>query len=466
MRATKLICTLGPATAELGPELVAAGLDVARINLSHGTRDEHQRSLESIRRAADEAGRVVAVMADLSGPKVRLGELITEAAELVEGASFVLRGPGEPGDAASAPVSYANLANELEAGDRVLLSDGAVELRVRSVTAGEVTAEVVRGGLIRSRAGLNVPSERLGLPAITPKDERDLEWVSEAAVDLVAMSFVRSAADVTGLRARLGDDGPLIVAKIETGAAVADAERILDAADAVMIARGDLGVEMALEEIPVIQKDLLARAGRRGVPAVVATQMLESMTASPRPTRAEASDVAGAVFDGAAAILLSAETAIGRYPIEAARTAVRIVETAETMGAGFLAAPREDALGVSDARAIAHATATAVGGCAARAVACFTRTGLTARLLSAVRLRVPVYAFSSEERVVRGLAILRGVEPRLSDLPADTDGMIAMMNARLAGDGLADPGDRVVMVASTPVGSARTNLLKVHRVGS
>lgn len=463
MRATKLICTLGPASVERVPELVAAGMDVARINLTHGTREDHQRAIEAVRDASRAAARPIAVMADLSGPKVRLGELAGGEAELRTDAAFSLR-PDGLGDPSGAATSYPALARDLEEGDRVLLSDGVVELRVVGVEGDEVRTLVVRGGVIRSRAGVNVPAEKLGLPAITEKDERDLTWVREASVDLVSQSFVRRAEEVRALRDLLGDAPALLVAKIETGPAVEDAGQILEAADVVMVARGDLGVELPPAEIPVIQKDLVDRANRLGTPAIIATQMLESMIDSARPTRAEASDVAQAVFDGAAAVMLSAETAIGAYPEEAATVAARILEVAETRGARFIAGAVEEAHGRSSARSIAHAARTVAEQGEVRAIACFTRTGLTAKLLSGARPRVPIFAFSHDEHVVRRLAVFRGVHPRHTELPADTDAMLALMDRRLREDGLASTGDRVVLVASTPVGRAKTNLLKIHRL--
>jgi pyruvate kinase len=313
---------------------------------------------------------------------------------------------------------------------------------------------------------VNVPSERLSIPAITPKDEEDLAWAVLAEVDMVAQSFVRAAFDVRALAGLIGDPRPVLVAKIETKPAVEDAAAIMRAADGVMVARGDLGVEMALEEIPLHQKRLVSLANRAAIPVVVATQMLESMTASPRPTRAEAGDVAGAVFDGADAIMLSGETAIGQYPVEAARTAARILQAAETAGAEFLPTGREpDAL---DLEELPLATAAAVlarrGG--ADAVACFTRTGLTARLLSAVRPGVPIVAFSPDPRAVGRMTLFHGVRPMSIEAPQDTDGMIASMDAGLRSAGLAEPGGRVVMVASSPAGQTHTNLLKVHSVGA
>ncbi|HYZ11865.1 MAG TPA: pyruvate kinase, partial [Actinomycetota bacterium] len=348
MRATKLVCTIGPATESRVAELIEAGMDVARINCSHGTREDHDRLLRAVRAAMTDTGRRVGVMADLSGPKVRLGELGDGEVTLEPGESFTLRTEGL-GDAVGAPTTHPGLAGELEAGDRVLLSDGAVELRVVRTAGRQVATEVVRGGTVRSRAGVNVPSERLSIPAITPKDEEDLAWAVLAEVDMVAQSFVRAAFDVRALAGLIGDPRPVLVAKIETKPAVEDAAAIMRAADGVMVARGDLGVEMALEEIPLHQKRLVSLANRAAIPVVVATQMLESMTASPRPTRAEAGDVAGAVFDGADAIMLSGETAIGQYPVEAARTAARILQAAETAGAEFLPTGREpDALDLEE----------------------------------------------------------------------------------------------------------------------
>jgi pyruvate kinase len=465
VRATKLVCTLGPASASRVAELLAAGMDVARINCSHGTRQEHDSLLASVRRAAEQAGRPVGVLVDLSGPKVRLGRFAAGAVELAAGRWFVLRAdPASAGDEEGVSTSHPGLAAELEPGDRVLLSDGEVELRVEATT-GDVLTEVMQGGRVRSRAGVNVPAERLGLPAIGQKDRADVAWALSAGVDLVAQSFVRRAEDVAELRELLGRDGPRIVAKVETRAAVEDAARIVEASDALMVARGDLGVEASPEEIPVLQKELVFGARIAGVPAVVATQMLESMVDSPRPTRAEVGDVANAVFEGADAILLSAETAIGSHPVEAAATAVRIATVAEERGARFLPPPVERAgPPPSDAHAVARAAADIAREGGAVAVACFTRTGRTAALLAAARPRVPILALSPEASVVRGLTLHRGVLPRACVAPGSTDQMLDVMDRLLRQVGLAGPGDAVVLVASTPFGQARTNLLKVHRL--
>ncbi|MGH2740087.1 MAG: pyruvate kinase [Actinomycetota bacterium] len=464
MRATKLVCTIGPATVGLIPELIGAGMDVARLNLSHGTREEHEKVLETIREESARIGRLVGVMADLSGPKVRLGEIRGGEAILEEGQEFVLRGDDAPGNRAGAATNHPGLADDLAAGDRLLLADGDIELEVGRSGDGEVLTRVVRAGVVRSGLGVNVPAARLKAPAITTKDEEDLRWAEQAGVDIVAQSFVRRAEEVRALRSMLADAPMTLIAKIETGAALQDLDRILEDVDGLMVARGDLGVEVPLEEIPVIQRELVRRAKRLGVPVIVATQMLESMTESPRPTRAEASDVATAVFEGVDAILLSAETAIGSYPVEATQTAARIATVAEK--ASERTTPGDvPGSAASDAHAIAHAAATVAAGGEVAAIACFTRTGLTARVLSAVRPPVPVFAFSPDVGVLRRLSLYRGVTPLTAETPESTDAMIELMDASLRESGLVREGEAVVMVASSPFGKARTNLLKIERIG-
>ncbi len=465
MRATKLVCTLGPASEGKVPDLVAAGMDVARINLSHGTAEGRARMLEAVREASRSAGRDVGIMADLSGPKIRLGELADGETTLVTGSRFVLRADGVRGDATGAATNYAELAQDLEPGDRILLADGAAELKVLELAGDDLVTEVVRGGPIRSRVGVNVPSEHLRLPAITPKDEEDLVWALGAEVDMIAQSFVRRAGDVRALQALCGEPRPLLIAKIETRGAVEDIDAILDGADAVMVARGDLGVEMALEEIPVIQKRLVAAANQVAKPVIIATQMLESMTRALRPTRAEVGDVAGAVFDAADAILLSAETAIGSYVTESAATAARILEVAETEGARFLPPARESAGLELEELPLARAAAVLARRSHAAGVACFTRTGLTARLLSAARPGVPIHAFSPDPGAVGRMTLFHGVVPRPLEPPTDTDQLIDGMDASLRDAGAVKEGDVVVMVASSPAGRTHANLLKVHQVG-
>jgi pyruvate kinase len=355
------------------------------------------------------------------------------------------------------------LARDVRPGDRILLADGAAELLVTD-TGRDVMTTVVRGGLVRSRAGVSIPSQRLSTPALTDKDVRDLPRVVSLGAAYVAQSFVRRADDIRDLRRRIGQDGPPIVAKIETRPAIDDFEAILGAADAVMIARGDLGVELPYEEVPIVQKQLVRRALDRGVPAIVATQMLESMIVSPRPTRAEASDVANAVFDGADAIMLSGETAIGAHPILAAEAAVRIVRLCESDGSVHLAAGATDPAD-GDAGALAYAAvALARAESSIAAIACYTRTGRTARLLSALRPRVPIVAFSPDERVVERLALVHGITARSCVPPSDTAARLGLMAWLLRESEFVPAGSAVVLVASTAAAGSGPNLLEVHRV--
>ncbi len=445
-------------------ELIAAGMDVARINFSHGTPATHQAGVRAVREAALAAGSQVAILADLAGPKIRLGDLDGGLVRLEVGRPFALRTKAGRGDAGGAHVTYRGLGRDVREGDRVLLADGAAELRVTRTARDEVETEVVRGGLIRSRAGVSVPSERLSAPALTSKDRADLPRAIALGVDYVGQSFVRTAADVRGLRDALGPGGPPIVAKIETRPAIDDFDAILAEADAVMVARGDLGVELPYEEVPIVQKQLVRRALDRGVPSIVATQMLESMLVSPRPTRAEASDVANAVFDGADAIMLSGETAIGDHPVLAAEAAARICRLCEERGAAYLP-PGGPAAVESDAAALAYAAVALAGAEPTIAgIACYTRTGRTALILAGLRPRVPVHAFSPDPVVVRRLALVHGVVAAGCIPPDDAAGRLGLMAWLLAEQGDVPPGSPVVLVASTAEPGSGPNVLEVHRV--
>jgi pyruvate kinase len=463
MAFTKLVCTLGPASAERVGELVEAGMDVARINLTHGSREDHDSLVSAVRAAADAAGRPIGVMTDLSGPKIRLGELGFDEIVLRAGQRFVLRsGTDGAGDGEGAAVNHQALGSDLEPGDRVLLADGSVELRVTE-TGSDVVTEVVRGGPIRSRAGVNVPSERLSRPTLTEEDRRGAPRAVALGAHYLAQSFVRRADDVRELRALSGAAGLPIVAKIETRAAVDDFDEIARAADAVMIARGDLGVELPFEQVPIIQKQLVRRAIDLGVPAIVATQMLESMVAAPRPTRAEASDVANAIFDGADAILLSAETAIGGHPVLAVETAVSIARECDRTGAAYRARGRDSAA-ESDADALAYAAvALADADRDVSAIACYTRTGRTARILSSLRPRVPIVAFSPDPGIVAELALAHGVHARHCEAPPD-DGRLALLSGRLKAEPGIEGGTAVVLVASTAAPGSGPNLLEIARL--
>ena len=442
-------------------------MDVARINFSHGTPASHQTAVRAVRQAAAAGGRPLAILTDLAGPKIRLGPLAGGAAHLEAGRPFILwfagKGPAT-GDASGASVSYRRMAADVKVGDPIFLADGAAELRVtRTGESRGVRTEVVRGGTIRSGAGVGVPAIRLSSPALTARDRADIPRAVSMDTTYVGQSFVRGAKDVATLRRILGREGPGIVAKIETRPAVESFDAILEVADAVMIARGDLGVEMPYEEVPLIQKQLVGRALERGVPAIVATQMLESMVAVPRPTRAEASDVANAVFDGADAIMLSGETAIGAYPLEAAEAAARIASLCEIQGAGYL--PR----GMSrppdtDTGALAFAAMTLVATHAGIAtIACYTRTGRTALILASLRPRVPVIAFSPDPVVVSRLALVNGVVPRPS-VVLDESNRLERLNRLVAKEHLVGDGATVVFVSSTATPGSAPDLLGVQRV--
>jgi pyruvate kinase len=464
---TKLVCTLGPASAtpKMVRGLVEAGASVFRINTSHGSPEEHRRSLDIVREAEGATGRPLSVLADLPGPKVRLREVEPDPFVFRPGQRFALRPDGRA-DGAGAATTHPGLGRDLRVGDRVLLADGAVELTVATIDGDVVETECIRGGSVRSHQGVNVPAERLSLPAVSDRDRTALADVLAMGVDLVAQSFVRSPSDVEELRAAMGGRLAPIVAKIETRPAVDDFAAILAVADAVMVARGDLGVELPIEEIPLLQKRLLREARGAGRPVIVATQMLESMIRAPRPTRAEANDVATAVLDGADAIMLSAETAVGDFPFEAASVAARIAHAVESRGTEYREAV-PPTVHTGEAAAVAHAAASIVEGDAdVIAITCYTTTGRTAALLSAERPRVPILAFIPDVEVRRANGLLWGVNTLPAARPHDTDAMIAMMDDGLQAQRLAQKGDVVVMAASMPAGRTTTNMLKIHQVGS
>jgi pyruvate kinase len=466
LRRTKLVCTIGPATEQRMADLVMAGMDVARINFAHGTEASRRASAMAVRQAEEASGRPVGVLIDLAGPKIRLGDVAGGSIELEAGRPFALRAfrKGEPpGNATGAHVSYAGLAGDVQVGDRVLLADGAAELRVISV-GGYVETEVVRGGTVRSRTGVAIPANRLSSPALTEKDRADLPVAIELGADLIGQSFVRGPDDIRTLRSLLGSDGPHIVAKIETRPAVESFDAILDVVDAVMIARGDLGVEVPYEEVPLIQKQLVRRALDRGIPSIVATQMLESMTSSPRPTRAEASDVANAVFDGADAIMLSGETAIGAYPVLAAEAAALIALRCEIDGASQLPV----GVGIStasDVGALASAAVTLVtADVSIEAIVCYTRTGRTARILSALRPGVPIVAFSPDPHVAGRLAVAHGIFARTCAPLGESADRIHALDTLLRETQILPADASVVFVTSTGTPGSPPNVLAVRHV--
>lgn len=467
-RQTKIIATLGPsvASAEGVRSLVDAGMDVARLNFSHGDHDLHRKLFSWVREAARESGRVVAVMQDIQGPKLRLGQFEGGSIELEEGAEVDVVPASGTGNATTIPVGYESLLTDVEVGHRVVLADGLVTLRVTGVTDRALRATVIRGGHLSDHKGVACPDSSLSAENITVKDEADLALGRELGVDYVAASFVRNAGDVEGV-ASLAGDAP-IISKIELAQALDNLDEILRASFGVMVARGDLGVQLPLERLPLIQTDILARTNASGRISVTATEMLESMTHSPRPTRAEVTDVANAVIAGTDAVMLSGETAIGDFPAETVRAMARICQTVEE---GTLSSRGSHPVEfVGDENNVASAVAQAAAGIAlnvgAETIAAFTESGSTARLISKYRPQQRVVAFTPNPGTLRRMALFWGVIPHDFERRDSTDSEIELAASMLEDEGIASEGETVVMVAGVPPNfQASTNLVKVHRIG-
>ncbi len=447
--------------------MLEAGVDVVRLNFSHGAREDHLARLELVRRLAAERGRNVAVLADLQGPKIRVGTVGPDGVTLAAGGDCELLAGAERAPAGVVPVVYERLAADVAPGDRILLDDGAIELRVRSVHGEHIACQVRGGGVVRSGKGVNLPGVRVSAPSLTAKDHADLAAAVAAGVDYVALSFVRRAADVLEVRqaiAALGGEMP-VVAKLERPEAVEQLDEILAVTDAVMVARGDLGVELAAEQVPPLQKEIIARANAVGVPVITATQMLESMVTNARPTRAEVSDVANAIFDGTDAVMLSAESAVGAWPLEAVATMGRIAAAAEA--SPNLNHPPPPAGGVLDVAAtVCKAAVQVAADLHARAIVAFTESGATARFVSRFRPRAPIVGLTPYEPVRRRMTLYWGVEVPATVAPtSEMLAMVAQADQRLCADGTCRPGDVVVIVAGTPGWRGATNRLIVHRVG-
>jgi len=442
-------------------------MDVARLNFSYGTQEGHARTIGLIRSVAKEFGRPIGILQDLSGPKLRVGELPDDKLELQPGTEVVLSVRGRS-SLSHIPLALPQLSSPLRPGNRLLLGDGAIELTVLATTASEIRCEVKVGGTLRSHQGVNLPDAALSVRAVTAKDLDDLRFGLRQGVDWVAMSFVRKAGDLAPLRRTMQEAGrhPGLVAKIEKQEAVEHLDEIIQAADGVMVARGDLGMEVPLAQVPVLQKSIIARCNRAGKPVITATQMLESMMVSPRPTRAEVSDVANAVFDGTDAVMLSGETAAGRYPAEAARTMTRVVAEAEA-AFDFTARLRESAEWpceeVTDA--ISQATCGLAHDIRAAAIITATSSGYTAMMVSKHRPKTPIVAVTSDVATLSRLSLVWGVHPLLAPRGANTDELVGNALARARAAGYVAAGDCVVVTAGVPPGPGNTNLIKVEVVG-
>ncbi|MEU5078673.1 MULTISPECIES: pyruvate kinase [Streptomyces] len=472
MRRAKIVCTLGPATDSYDriKALVEAGMDIARFNLSHGTHAEHEERYRRVRKAADETGRSVGILADLQGPKIRLGRFAEGPVLLERGDTFTITvEDGVEGDRHRCGTTYAGLAADVTPGERVLVDDGKVCLEVTEVDGPRVHTRVIEGGVVSDHKGLNLPGVAVSVPALSKKDEDDLRWALRTGFDLVALSFVRSGDDAVDVHRIMAEEGRRlpVIAKIEKPQAVRNLDGIVAAFDGLMVARGDLGVEMPLEQVPIVQKRAIALARRNAKPVIVATQMLDSMIENSRPTRAEASDVANAVLDGTDAVMLSGETSVGKYPVETVRTMAKIVAAAEEdMLAKGLPPLTERNKPRTQGGAVARAAADMGDFLGAKFLVAFTQSGDTARRLSRYRSPIPLLAFTPEPATRSQLSLTWGTETYLGPHVDSTDAMVDQVDELLLKYGRCQKGDMVVITAGSPPGvSGSTNMVRVHHIG-
>ncbi len=462
------MCTLGPATSSMERirELVDAGMDVARLNLSHGSYADHEEIYRRVRTASDESGHGVGIFVDLQGPKIRLGNFKEGSTRIQTGQAFTITTREVPGNNEIASTTYQGLPGDVAAGDQILIDDGKVRLRVTEVDGQDVHTQVVTGGRISDHKGINLPGVPVSVPAMSEKDVEDLRWGLHLTVDFIALSFVRSAADAEDVRKIMREEGVMlpVIAKIEKPQAIDNLNEIVKAFDGFMVARGDLGVECPLEDVPFLQKRVVEKARRNAKPVIVATQMLESMISSPAPTRAEASDVANAVLDGADAVMLSGETSVGEFPIETVRTMARIISSTEAHELHHMAAI--DWQPKTRGGVIAKAAAEVGERVGAKYLVAFTQSGDSARRLARYRGKIPVLAFTPEHIVRSQLTLTWGVETFLTSSVEHTDEMVRQVDEQLLRIGRVQEGDLVVIIAGSPPGiPGSTNALRIHRMG-
>lgn len=472
---TKIVCTLGPASSDPGvlAHLVDAGMDIARLNFSHGTHDDHQEMLRRVREVSERHGKAISVLQDLQGPKIRIGDLSTPSVDLVAGAAITITTAPTPGDAARISTDFQGLPGDVHPGEAILIDDGKIRLRVSEVRGTDVKCQVVVGGTLTPHKGVNLPGVSVNTPSLTPKDRDDLAWGITHAVDMIALSFVREAGDILELRRLIRSltsdkTAPTIIAKIEKPQAVTNLDAIIAEADGVMIARGDLGVELPAEEVPLLQKRITRKCNAAGKPVIIATQMLESMIHSPVPTRAEASDVANAVVDGADAVMLSGETSVGKYPVESVAIMERIILRAESEYAGrraqFGASPasvknRHDALG--------WAACLLAEQMRAAAIVTITNSGQTAKVLARYRPDIPIVAITDSGWTLRQLNIVWGIRGMLvENLSVDSDKALQAVQEMLLARKVVRKGEYIVLLAGQPIfARGSTNFIKVERIG-
>jgi len=468
MRRAKIVATFGPAVSdyEKAKAIIEAGVDVARMNLSHGDHSVHEKVYTTIRKAAAEVGKPVGILVDLQGPKIRLGRFKNGKENITSGGTFTITVDEVEGTENICSTTYKGLVGDVKVGDPILIDDGRLSLRVKSVEGNNVVCDVEIGGPISNNKGINLPGVAVNVPALSEKDEDDLRWALKLGADMVALSFVRNAKDIVRVHEIMEEEDVFVpvIAKIEKPQAVAALEEIVDAFDGVMVARGDLGVELPLEQVPLVQKRAVELARRWAKPVIVATQMLESMISAPRPTRAEASDVANAVLDGADALMLSGETSVGEYPLETVQTMAKIIESTEENGLDRI--PELGTKPHTHSGAVVKAAMDIAELLGSKYVCVFTESGDTLRRVSRLRSRLPVLAFSPNEEVRRKLSLIWGATTYLVDKVTHTDEMVKQVDEIMLDSGKCRVGDEVVIVAGSPPGiPGSTNALRVHRVG-
>ena len=474
MKKTKIVCTLGPAsdTTEILTELINAGMNVARFNFSHGSHEEHLERFNKLKAAREETGKLVAILLDTKGPEIRTHEIENNQAELIQGTTVRIAMNEIMGNAEKFSVSYPELINDVELGTKILIDDGLIELNVTAIDHEnqEIVTEVLNSGTIKTKKGINVPNTQLNLPGITEKDEADIRFGAKQGIDFVAASFVRRASDVMEIRAVLEDEGyhnVKIISKIENEEGVSNIDEILAVSDGIMVARGDLGVEIPTEDVPIVQKQIIKKCNQAGKPVITATQMLDSMQRNPRPTRAEAGDVANAIFDGPDAVMLSGETAAGDYPVEAVKTMASICSRTEDALVGqdafALKAYDNDDLTEAIGQSVGH-TARNLG---IKTIVAATSSGHTANMIAKYRPQAHILAATFDEKSARTLALTWGVEPFVIEKPGSTDEMLDSATALSQEKGYAKEGDLIIITAGVPVGEAgTTNIMKIQVIGT
>lgn len=470
MRKTKIVCTIGPASEDVAilKKMMLAGMNVARLNFSHGTREEHAARIKAIRQAAQELNYTVGIMLDTKGPEIRIGQL-AQPVFLQEGQELTLTTRQLVGNEKIISINYSGLPQDVKVGDSILLADGLIELKVLEVSEKDIHCRVLNSGKLTSNKGVNVPGVKVNLPFLTFKDLEDIQFGMEQKLDFIAPSFIRTAEDVLQIRKILEENGSdmQIIAKIENRAAVNNFNEILRVSDGIMVARGDLGVEISVEEVPIVQKSIIAQCNKAGKPVIIATQMLDSMERNPRPTRAEASDVANAIFDGADAVMLSGESAAGKYPVEAVATMARIAERTEgVLNYAQALKRKQEQIAKTVTDSIGYATASIALDLEAAAIITSTASGATARMVAKYRPKAPIIATTANVSVAQKLTLVWGVVPLIVPETKGTDEMIDVSVEAALKQQMVKPGDLVIVTAGVPVSTpGTTNLLKVHVVG-